>query len=320
MKAIIENRTRLNFFSGKGGVGKTILSCALAYKSQQIGLNTLLLAINPAQPIETYFGFRPIAGLNVEEVRPGLWVRNLNQLEIFDEFIKSSLKLKRIYNAVLSSHIYQYFLAAAPGIKELMTQDVIKKAIYRSKLFDRRYFDMIVVDAPATGHGLSWFSVPDSIVTTFLVGPLNKRAREIRQLFRDKEQTSIHLVTLPEEMPVNETIEYYRSLKKKLFLPVRDIILNGIFPDLSKNHDFSKNDLTKFQINIKSSLNSIPEDSKDFTSALLNSSQFYLNRRKLNERYHALLKDNISLPIYEIPLIFRKNSSMELIEHISNMF
>lgn len=317
---LIDNTdSRLHFITGKGGVGKTTVSCALAYKTVKLGLDTLLIAINPAHPIEAMFEVDySFNSTGIQEIRPGLWTLNLDQRVIFDNFIKKSLKIRKLYDTVLASPIYNYFAAIAPGIKELITQELIIEALQRSKAFENRYFDIIIVDSPATGHGLSWFSVPDAILKTFLVGPLNKKAQEIRRLWLDENVTSIHLVTLPEEMPVNETIEFYVSLNEKLHFPVKSVILNGIFPDISKDYK---------EIELRDLLNKIRSISdsdkariifKDVVPLIEKSVIFYENRRKINDMFGNTLKESIPLPLRTIPMVFDKNGPMRLIEQLSD--
>jgi len=286
-----------------------------------IKLETLLLAINPTQPIETQYGVSPFNSDVIREVLPNLWVKNLDQLKIFDNFIRKSLKIRKVYDTILSSQVYQYFAAVAPGIKELITQDIIIKALSRDPEFQRKYFDIIVVDSPATGHGLSWFSVPDAVITTFPIGPLNKKAREIKKIWSDAQQTSIHLATLPEEMPVNETIEFYTSLSQKLKLPVKTILLNSIFPKLSAQPTaMAETAYSAPNYRDYAAQTAHLEDSiSDIFPYIQRSAQFYQNRRQLNEMYKQILVQKIPLPLLELPVIFQKKSSRSLIEQLGKM-
>jgi anion-transporting ArsA/GET3 family ATPase len=320
-ESFFDNRSRLNFVSGKGGVGKTTISCALALKASRSGQETLLFAINPSQPLETFFGMLSRQGEGPHEILPRLWVHNLDQQEIFDDFIRDSLKIRRIYEAVLTSHIYQYFTAIAPGIKELYTQDLIISALQRVKRFQRRFFDLILVDSPATGHGLSWFSVPDAVQSTFLVGPMNKKAREIKEVWLDHEMTSIHLATLPEEMPVNETIHYYRTISAKLNDPVKHIFLNCVFPGLVEGNECAGLDRLIEENQLKMTIPARSVDGDGVLARILpligETAQFYRNRRKLNEHFRAEISQAIPLPLIEIPMIFNREASpLDLLEKI----
>lgn len=308
----LDARSRLNFISGKGGVGKTSISCALALKASRAGLETLLFAVSPAHPIETFFGLPGRLDSGFHELFPRLCVQNLDHGEIFNEFIQDSLKIRKIYELILSSQVYQYFTAIAPGIKELITQEVIISALARTKRFQGRFFDLIIVDSPATGHGLSWFSVPDAVLTTFLVGPLNWKAREIKNIWLNRDLTSIHLATLPEEMPVNETVEFYHSLTDRLQYPVKSIILNSVFPGL---------DGDRLDPNVTLDLASLPrqgtDDRLDRVLPLIEqTARFYRSRRALNEQFRAEIIRSIPRPLIEIPMIFDKGSPLRFLEQI----
>lgn len=318
--SIIQERTRLNFVSGKGGVGKTAISCSLALKASREGLETLLFAINPTQAIETFFGLPAPYDDRLHEIFPRLWVQNLDQLHLFDDFMRKSLKIRKLYETILNSQVYQYFTAVAPGIKELITQELIIAALNRKRQFERRYFDMIIVDSPATGHGLSWFSVPEAVRTTFRVGPLNKKAIEIKEILSDENLTSIHLVTLPEEMPVNETIEFQHSLTNLLGLPTKTIFLNAIFPLLSGAESMTPEKLSRFsELSDENTKNKmiLTADETTCLRHIRESAEFYLMRRKLNEHYRDILKRKIAVPICEIPMFFEKSSNIDLMEKIA---
>lgn len=221
----------------------------------------------------------------------------------------------------LPSTVVPFRPAGVMGIKAL-SQDCIIKNLDRTKTYQRHFFDFIIVDSPATGHGLSWFSVPDAVLTTFLVGPLNKKAREIKKIWLDEQLTSIHLVTLPEEMPVNETAEFYQSLTEKLGLPVRNIILNGIYPELNGEQTRYPHLDELLSSAAFSSADPSATGNSDFSDILpyiQRSAQFYRSRRKLNEYYKSILSSRIQLPMLELPMIFDKKSPISLIEELSRL-
>src|SRR5207249_7545288 len=121
--------------------------------------------------------------------------------------------------------VYQYFVAAAPGLKELMT---VGKVWYEATRKDgvRMTWDAVVVDAPATGHGLQYLRMPQAARDTFGAGLVQREATRVVDLLQDARTTAVHLVTLAEEMPVAETLETYAQLKDPLAMPVGSVIVN----------------------------------------------------------------------------------------------
>ncbi|MBN2382043.1 ArsA family ATPase [bacterium] len=312
---------RLNFITGKGGVGKTTISCAIALKAAEEGLETLLLAVNPVQPLELLWGGSPNGPIdNVHEVRPGLSVFNLDQIKIFNNYIKKSMKIHWLYEPVLASPVYSYFTAIAPGIKELMTQDLIIQALSRTSEFGRRHYDVIFVDSPATGHGLSWFSVPDSVMATFPVGPLHTKAKRIKDIWLDPDQTSLHLVTLPEEMPINETIEFYTALVNKLKIPVKSVIVNTKSPDLGR-YISDLEEVIKFCCRPEAEENDHRTDAESVGNTLCalmaQTVRFYQTRHNIETMYQQILTETIPLPLYEVPSITRNQDTLDFFRQIA---
>ncbi|HYR97330.1 MAG TPA: ArsA-related P-loop ATPase, partial [Candidatus Binatus sp.] len=143
-----------------------------------------------------------------------------------EEYLGLVIPVKRLLTTIFSSKVYQYFVAAAPGLKELMT---IGKIWYEATRQDggRPAWDAIVVDAPATGHSLQYLRMPQAARDTFGVGLVQREATKITELLRDARTTVVHLVTLAEEMPVAETLES-RDQLRALGLPLGHVIVNRL--------------------------------------------------------------------------------------------
>jgi anion-transporting ArsA/GET3 family ATPase len=135
--------------------------------------------------------------------------------------------VKRLLSTIFSSKVYQYFVAAAPGLKELMT---VGKIWYEATRQDggRPAWDAIVVDAPATGHSLQYLRMPQAARDTFGAGLVQREASKIVDLLRDARITAIHLVTLAEEMPVAETLEMRTQLTGELGLSLAHVVANRL--------------------------------------------------------------------------------------------
>ena len=129
------------------------------------------------------------------------------------------------------SHAFQYFVAAAPGSKEMITIAKVWELAQRSRWDERnRTYDLVVVDAPASGHGLAMLTTPKTFGDIARVGPIRRQAGKIQAMLSDGELTGYVAVALPEEMPVVETLELGRKLPEAVGLGLEAIIVNGVWP------------------------------------------------------------------------------------------
>src|SRR6267142_2440336 len=208
---------RLHFVVGKGGVGKTTAAAALALALARGGRRTLAVEMDAATRLPALLG---------ETDTPGVRLMAVDGRAALEEYLGLVIPVKRLLTTIFSSKVYQYFVAAAPGLKELMT---VGKIWYEATRQDggRPAWDAIVVDAPATGHSLQYLRMPQAARDTFGVGLVQREATKITELLRDARTTAVHLVTLAEEMPVAETLES-RDQLRALGLPLGHVIVNRL--------------------------------------------------------------------------------------------
>ena len=217
---------KLHFVLGKGGVGKTTMAAALAGVLARRGRRTLAVEMDAAGRLPSMLG---AAGPSPQ---PTVVSRNLSVLSLdgrtaLEEYLGLIIPVKRVLTTVFSSRIYQYFVAAAPGLKELMTVGKIWYEATREEGGAPRW-DAIVVDAPATGHGLQYLAMPQVAHDTFSAGLVQREAGRVAALLRNPKITAVHLVTLAEDMPVVETLETHAKLTGQLALPAGRVIVNRV--------------------------------------------------------------------------------------------
>ena len=214
------------FVVGKGGVGKSTVAALLAIALAERGKRVLLAQMEPGRRLGEVLGVS--GGTEAPaEVFSGLCFLTIDGETALSEYLGLVLPVKRVYRAVVGSKLYHHFVAAAPGLKELMT---VGKIWYEEQLpaARGRKWDAIVVDAPATGHSLQYLRMPRAAYETFGAGLVHNEASKVMELLQDESRTAVCLVTTAEEMPVNETLEMYRQLRDTLRMPLGALFVNRV--------------------------------------------------------------------------------------------
>jgi anion-transporting ArsA/GET3 family ATPase len=281
---------RLTLICGKGGVGKTTVACALALRAARSGERVLLAGIDSMDQISRYFGV-PELGLREVELEPDLFGIHLDEQLVFDSFIRKTFRFKAIYRRILESPIYQYFTAAAPGIKELIVLDSVQELARHAK----PPYQHVLLDCPATGHGLSYLDVGNQTLRTFRFGPLHRKAVAIQNLLTNQSETGVILVTLAEEMPVNEALEQYRALRGRLQIAVDALVVNGLFPELVPKLDSGALERLRDAAPIFAA--------PALATLLAEAGLFYSARSGVNSQHLRRLERELQVPRVEVPFL-----------------
>jgi anion-transporting ArsA/GET3 family ATPase len=221
---------RFLFVTGKGGVGKTTVTAALATALAAGGLRVLVTVCGAKERLSTLLGAAALTPA-ITELSPGIWGVRLVSEVALREYGALKLKNRVLVDAIFDSKYVSGFLSGTPGLKEW---SLLGKAWYHAteEEQDRPRFDVVLFDAPATGHGLDMLRVPKVIVELAPPGVLRSDAERAWEMFRDPARSGVVVVTLPEEMPTNETIELCSALGTELTLPIAELVVNAHLPQL----------------------------------------------------------------------------------------
>lgn len=288
---------RLLVVAGKGGVGKTTVACVLAIRAAQQGKRVLVCEVDgvarASQLLKTDAG--PLG--TAVEARPGLHLMAIEGKAALAEYLGLVVPVRRFLQTVLKSRVYQYFVAAAPGLKELMT---IGKIWYEADRVDdstgERLWDLVIMDAPATGHSLQYLRMPAAARDTFGAGLVNKEAKRLVELLTDPAQTAVNLVTTAEEMPVNETVLMYNELRNTLQMPPGALFINR-----AHSAEFPEADADRLS---EAATHTRVRKEKKLLREVAARAREESGWTRLNARYRARLEEKTAMPIFELPFLF----------------
>jgi anion-transporting ArsA/GET3 family ATPase len=221
---------RLVVITGKGGVGKTTVAAALGLVAARAGRRTLVCEVAAQERIAATFGLPP-SGFAEVEVEPGLSAFSVNPDDSIKEWLRYQLHSRTLAGLLAGSRVFHHLAAAAPGLAELVTiGKVWELAQLERKTPHTAPYDLVIVDAPATGHGLALLRAPRTYSEIARVGPIHRQAGIIDAFLRDPAKTAVVAVALAEEMPVSETIEIERRLRDELGHDLDRVLVNGVLP------------------------------------------------------------------------------------------
>jgi anion-transporting ArsA/GET3 family ATPase len=229
--SILDHR-ELVFVTGKGGVGKTTVAMAVAVAAARGGRRVVLAEVaGQARAASTFdISDADVPGRETP-VERDLWVTTVDPLRALEEWATRVVGSRRLVGVLARSNAFSAFVHAAPGARELIT---ITKAweLGRRTRWDRRRrgYDLVVVDGPASGHGLGMLRTPHTFAEIARVGPIASQAREVDELLRDPSRSAILTVALPAELPVSETLDLEGRVRDALRRDVDAIVVNGVLP------------------------------------------------------------------------------------------
>ena len=216
---------KLLFVSGKGGVGKSTVAAALALLGSQRGKRTLACEIDAKGNLADFFEAGP-TNYTPREVHPNLFAMTMDTEASLQEYLRLQMRLPAIARIGPLARAFEFVATAAPGVREILT---VGKPVWEVR---EGNFDLVVVDAPATGHIVGQLAAPQSINELVHVGLIRQQTGWMIDILSNKETTGLVVVTTPEEMPVNETIELSKRVEDETDVALSAIVVNRVLPEL----------------------------------------------------------------------------------------
>lgn len=298
----------LLFVTGKGGVGKTTVSAALALAAAKKGRRVLVAMCNAKERLSHFLEVDAIGPRN-QSILENIDAVNMTPAVALEEYGMMVLKVRSVYKAVFENRFVSAVLRGTPGIEAWA---MLGKAYFHTeeRVDDRPRYDLVIIDAPATGHALDMLRVPQVICDIAPPGLLRTEAEKARSLFRDPARSAAVLVTLPEDMPANETIELHAALTSEIGMEVGALVLNGVLSKLFRARERR----------VITELPSKLAEGSALTSLALAGRQRALREKTQHEALAKLKKELPDLPRTILPMLHVPDFRRGAVESLAEAF
>ncbi len=266
------DRLQLLVVTGKGGVGKSTITAALGAHLANRGRKVLLIEVDPRENLHQLLDTPPSGG-EIVEAAANLWLQHLDPRELLDDLVREKLRVGALVRKVLSSPVHLHFTEGAPGLKQTAVFGRALRLVEGHGPRQLRRPDVVILDAPASGHGIAWMAAPQLVSEVISSGPIGHMAAEIASFLADRDRFGSVVVTTAEEMPVQEALELLDAMSRRLDRRPELVVVNAVYPPAPK-----------------------PRPKDDEATGL------WIRRRRVNEAELARLHDAWDGPTTEIPL------------------
>jgi anion-transporting ArsA/GET3 family ATPase len=295
---------RLVLVTGKGGVGKTTVAASLGLLAARHGKRTIVCEVAEQERMSRAFGAEGV-GYSESELAPNLWAISIDPERAKEEWLHFQLRSGALAGVLGHSRMFQYLTAAAPGLAELVTIGKIwELAQLQRKSAKASPYDLVIMDAPATGHGLAMLRAPRTYADIARVGPIRRQALKIDAFVRDTRSTGVLVVALAEEMPVNETLEFEGRLRAEVDLRIDAVVANGVYPQR-----FTGPEATK--------LSSLDGQGSPAARSALRAALAEHHWARAQRSQLRRLRNGTKAPVATLPYLFEPDLSLEDLEQLS---
>ncbi|HTX00586.1 MAG TPA: ArsA-related P-loop ATPase [Acidimicrobiales bacterium] len=273
---------------GKGGVGKTTVTAALAETAAGAGLSTLVVALDDSGGLPGLLGHSAPFGYDRVELGERLSARTLTSDAALLEYLDDH-GMKRVSKRLVNTGVLDVIATAIPGIREVLVLGKLKQ------LERERAADLILLDAPATGHAVTFLTSAGGLVDAARGGPLRSQAEDVVAMLRDPLRCQVVLVTIPEETPVNEAIETAYRVEDDIGVALGPVVVNACYPVLD---EIAVDPLDA------AAAAGVPPPSSDELADLRGAARFRRSRQNLQAAQLGRLADELPLPQLRLPYLF----------------
>jgi anion-transporting ArsA/GET3 family ATPase len=295
---------RLVFVTGKGGVGKSTIAIAMGLAASSRGKRTIVCEVAGQETASRVFR-RAEIGFHEVEVADNLWAISVDPDHSLREYLLLQLRVRAMRDMLVRSRIFNYLTAATPGLKELVTIGKIWELAQPARRVKKaEHYDLVIVDAPATGHGIGFLQTPRTFANIARVGPVHSQAQELDRFITDHNSTGVAIVSLPEEMPVNESASLEESLTGDIGMAVDRIYMNALYPER-----FTKGEASELERALG--------DAEGPAQAALRAGLSEYRRSRSQRAQLQRLKRAVASPVKTLPFIFKPQLDVPSLERLA---
>lgn len=296
---------RLVFVTGKGGVGKSTVAIALGMLGARSGLRTIVVELAAQGRVPTALVGSSEETFVEQELAPGLFTISIDPQHAMDEYLR--VKVGPVGHLLGSSKLFQAFAMATPGMRELLTVGKVwELAQLQRRTRGAAPYDLVVVDAPASGHGLGILRTPRTFAEIARVGPIAHQGRAIATTIADPTFTAVIAVARLEEMPVTETLILRDGLAED-GLALHEVIVNAVYP-------------ARFDADEVAQLRQAGEDATSpLARAAIRAAVSEHDRMTNQQRQLARLADGIGERLVELPFVFADHLGRPELERLADL-
>ncbi|HEY7256442.1 MAG TPA: ArsA family ATPase [Solirubrobacterales bacterium] len=290
--------------TGKGGVGKTTVSVALGLRAAAEGKRAIVCEVAAQENASRVFDHAEV-GFHEVEMEENLWAISIDPDESMREYVLLQLKVRAMRDLLFRSRVFNYLAAATPGLKELVTIGKIWELTQLDrKVKTGRKYDLVIVDAPATGHGIGFLQTPRTFAAIARVGPIHSQAQQLNRLITDQDHTGTAIVALPEEMPVNESAALEHDLRDEVGVAVDRIYVNGLYPERFTREEAER-------------LATLVDRADGVKRAAARAALSEHGRARSQRAQLARLRRRVGTPVKTLPFLFEPDLDVEAARRLS---
>jgi anion-transporting ArsA/GET3 family ATPase len=299
---------KLVFVTGKGGVGKTTVAAALASLAAQQGKRVLACEVDAKGDLSSLFeagrtNFTP------QQIAPNIWSMSMDTEASLREYLKLHLRIPVVGRIGPLAKAFDFVATAAPGVREILT---VGKLCYEVR---ERHYDLVVVDAPASGHIIGQLAAPQAINDLVKVGLIRGQTDWMLEILSDPEQTGLVAVTTPEEMPVSETLELTERVKVETTVHMSAVVVNLVLPEL-----FGQREEVIFeQLRQSDNVEILSTRSGGDVAPVLEAARLAVTMRRTRSAHLQRLQAGlpVGLPVLLLPYLFTRTHGLRATRQVA---
>ena len=308
MTALLDRK--LLFVTGKGGVGKSTVAASLGMLAAEQGKKTLVCEVDAKGNLADFYE-AGATGFAARELQPGLWAMSMNTEESLKEYLSLQLKIPFLAKIGPLARTFDFIANAAPGVKEILT---IGKLCWEVR---ERHYDLVVVDAVASGHIIGQLTAPQGINELVQVGMVRNQTQWMLDILTDPRQTGVVIVSAPEEMPVAETIELAERLHAETDVDLAAIVVNRVLPELFTEREEAVFD----QLREPAAVAALSERVGGDVAPVLDAAELAVTLRRTRAGHLATLRAAVdpALPLIYVPYLFTRSHGVRATRQVAEL-